>query len=214
MSHALTLWGYWRSSTSYRTRIALNLKRLRYDYRPINLKLGEQKGEDYRAVNPHGTVPLFQDGDVQMTQSLAILDWLEARYPDPSFVPDTGAELCRDLYYAVATEVHAPNNLAVLQYLKREFNADQAALEAWYATWIIKTFAPVEERLRAHKWASDELPFGQPTLFEIVLIPQIYNARRWKTDLIAFPLLAKIDAHCATLEAFDRARPETQIDAN
>lgn len=213
MSHALTLWGYWRSSTSYRTRIALNLKRLRYDYRPINLKLAEQKGEDYLAVNPHGTVPLFQDGDVQMTQSLAILDWLEATYPDPSFVPDTHAELCRDLYYAVATEVHAPNNLAVLQYLKREFDADQTALEAWYATWITKTFAPVEARLRSHTWASEDLPFGQPSLFEIVLIPQIYNARRWKTDLLAFPLLAKIDAHCATLEAFDRARPETQIDA-
>lgn len=213
MSQGLTLWGYWRSSTSYRIRIALGLKGLRYDYRPINLKLGEQEGEGYLAVNPHGTVPLFQDGDVQMTQSLAILDWLEATYPLPSFVPSDAPELCRDLYYAVATEVHAPNNLAVLKYLRNEFNADQTAIEAWYRTWIEKTFAPVEARLMAHDWASDDLPFGQPTLFEVVLIPQIYNARRWKTNLLAFPLIAKIDAHCATLEAFDQARPENQIDA-
>jgi maleylacetoacetate isomerase/maleylpyruvate isomerase len=213
MIDALTLWGYWRSSTSYRIRIALGLKSLRHDYRPINLKLGEQKSEDYLAVNPHGTVPLFQAGDIQMTQSLAILDWLDATYPDPAFVPTDAPELCRDLYYAVATEIHAPNNLAVLKYLRTEFGADQAAIEAWYATWIAKTFAPVEARLAAHKWASPDLPFGQPTLFEIVLIPQVYNARRWKTDLLAYPLIAKIDAHCATLEAFDRARPENQIDA-
>ncbi|GHA97649.1 maleylacetoacetate isomerase [Algimonas arctica] len=213
MIDALTLWGYWRSSTSYRIRIALGLKSLRHDYRPINLKLGEQKSEDYLAVNPHGTVPLFQAGDVQMTQSLAILDWLDATYPDPAFVPTDAPELCRDLYYAVATEIHAPNNLAVLKYLRTEFGADQAAIEAWYATWIAKTFAPVEARLAAHTWASPDLPFGQPTLFEIVLIPQVYNARRWKTDLLAYPLIAKIDAHCATLEAFDRARPENQIDA-
>lgn len=213
MSDTLTFWGYWRSSTSYRIRIALNLKGLRHDYRPINLKLGEQKGEDYLAVNPHGTVPLVQAGDVQMTQSLAILDWLDATYLSPSFVPSDAPELCRDLYYAVATEIHAPNNLAVLKYLRQEFNADPAAIEAWYATWITKTFAPVEARLAAHDWASDDLPFGQPTLFEIVLIPQIYNARRWKTSLLDFPLIRKIDAHCATLEAFDRARPENQIDA-
>lgn len=209
----MTLWGYWRSSTSYRARIALNLKGLRYDYRPINLKLGEQKGEDYLAVNPHGTVPMLQADGVQMTQSLAILDWLDATYPDPAFVPAQGARLCRELYYAVATEIHARNNLGILKYLGREFGADQTAIEAWYTTWIETTFAPVEARLAAHDWASDDLPFGQPTLFEIVLIPQIYNARRWNTNLLAYPLLAKIDAHCATLEAFDKARPENQIDA-
>lgn len=209
----MKFYGYYRSSTSYRIRIALALKGVAYDYVPVNLKDGEHKGDAYLAVNPHGTVPVLDMDGVQMTQSLAILDALDARYPTPSFVPETGAALCRDLYYAVATEIHAPNNLAVLKYLRSEFDADPAAIEAWYATWIQKTFAPVEARLAAHDWASDDLPFGQPTLLEIVLIPQVYNARRWNTDLSAFPLIEKIDAHCATLEAFDRARPENQIDA-
>jgi len=208
------LYGYWRSSTSYRIRIALNLKGLTYDYVPVNLKEGEQTGEAYRAINPHGTVPFLDTGDGQLTQSLAILDWLEAHYPKPSFLPKTDAALCRDLYYAVATEIHAPNNLPILKYLKREFGADQAALEAWYQTWIHKTFTPVEARLAAHDWAGNNLPFGQPTLFEIVLIPQVYNARRWNTDLSMFPHIEKIDAACADLVAFDKARPENQIDAS
>ena len=209
----MKFYGYYRSSTSYRIRIALALKGVAYDYLPVNLKDGEHKGGAYLAINPHGTVPVLDMDGVQMTQSLAILDALESRYPTPSFVPETGEILCRDLYYAVATEIHAPNNLAVLKYLRSEFDADPAAIEAWYATWIQKTFAPVEARLAAHDWASDDLPFGQPTLLEIVLIPQVYNARRWNTDLSAFPLIEKIDAHCATLEAFDRARPDNQIDA-
>ncbi|MGJ8559223.1 MAG: maleylacetoacetate isomerase [Litorimonas sp.] len=209
----MKFYGYWRSSTSYRIRIALNLKGAEHDYVPVNLKEGEHKGEAYKAINPHGTVPLLDTGDTTLTQSMAILDWLDATYPEPAFLPAKGEGLCRDLYYAVATEIHAPNNLAVLKYLRSEFSADQAAIEAWYATWIAKTFVPVEARLAAHDWASDDLPFGEPTLFEIVLIPQVYNARRWNTDLSAFPLIEKIDAHCATLEAFDRARPENQIDA-
>lgn len=210
----MKLYGYWRSSTSYRIRIALNLKGLTYDYVPVNLKAGEQMGEAYRVINPHGTVPLLDTEEGQLTQSLAILDWLEAHYPTPSFLPETNAALCRDLYYAVATEIHAPNNLPILKYLKSEFGADQAALEAWYATWIHKTFAPVEARLAAHDWATENLPFGQPTLFEIVLIPQVYNARRWNTDLSMFPHIEKIDAACTDLDAFDKARPENQIDAS
>lgn len=214
MSSDIKLWGYWRSSTTYRIRIALGLKALDYDYTPVDLKLGGQKGDAYRAINPHGTVPLFRAGRTELMQSLSILDWLEVQYPDPSFLPKAHTGLCRDLYYAVASEIHAPNNLAVLKYLKAEFGADQTAIEKWYATWIHKTFAPVEARLSAHDWTSDDLPFGHPTLFEIVLIPQIYNARRWKTDLSPFPHLEKIDAHCATLDVFERARPENQIDAH
>lgn len=209
----MKFYGYWRSSTSYRVRIALNLKGVAYDYVPVNLKEGEHEGVVYRAINPHGTVPLLDTGEAQLTQSMTILDWLDKTYPDPAFVPTKSANLCRDLYYAVATEIHAPNNLAALKYLRREFDADSAAIEAWYGTWITKTFAPVEARLAAHDWASDDLPFGEPTLFEIVLIPQLYNALRWNTDLSAFPLIRKIDAHCATREAFERARPENQIDA-
>lgn len=208
----MKLYSYWRSSTSYRIRIALNLKGLTYDSVPVDLKKGEQRSEAYQAINPYGTVPLLNTGNAKLMQSLAILDWLEDTYPVPSFLPDTDPALCRELYYAVATEIHMPNNLAVLKYLKSEFGADQAAIEAWYATWIHKTFAPVETQLAAHDWMGKDLPFGQPTLFEIVLIPQIYNARRWNTDLSAFPHIEKIDAACADLDAFDTARPENQID--
>ena len=213
MSPDIHLWGYWRSSTSYRIRIALNLKGLDYVYTPVNLKSGEQSGEFYTAINPHGTVPLFRANGTELMQSLSIIDWLDEAYPDPSFLPDKSTDLCRDLYFAVASEIHAPNNLPVLKYLKAEFGADQDAIEAWYQTWIHKTFKPVEARLAAHDWEADDLPFGRPTRFEIVLIPQIYNARRWNTDMSPFPLLSKIDALCATLEAFDQARPENQLDA-
>lgn len=212
-SSDIHLWGYWRSSTTYRIRLALHLKGLAFVYTPVNLKTGEHRGDFYRAINPHGTVPLFRAGKTELMQSLSILDWLEAHYPTPSFIPEHGADLCRDLYFAVASEIHAPNNLSVLKYLKSEFGADQAAIEKWYQTWIHKSFAPVEARLAGHEWISDTLPFGQPSLFEIVLIPQIYNARRWNTDMSPFPRLEKIEAHCATLEAFEKARPENQIDA-
>lgn len=213
MSETPTLYGYWRSSTSYRARIALNLKGVNFDYVPVNLKEGEQKGEAYRAINPHQTVPLFRAGGAALMQSLSIIDWLEAQFPAPSFWPDHGETLCRDLYYAVATEVHARNNLGLLKYLRAEYGVDQAAVEKWYAAWVHQTFAPVEARLAAHDWASDDLPFGQITPFEIVLIPQIYNARRWNTDMSTFPQLNKIDAHCASLAAFKDALPENQIDA-
>jgi len=208
----MILHSYWRSSTSYRIRIALNLKGVSYKVAPVNLKTGEQRSETWLSKNPHGTVPLLDTGTETLTQSLAILDWLDAHHPDPAFLPDTQTALCRDLYYAVATEMHAPLNLGVLNYLRREFEANDAAIKAWYVTWIDKTFAPVEARLAAHSWAGD-LPFGQPSLFEIVLIPQIYNARRWGVDLKAYPHLEKIDALCTALDPFKAAHPDTQIDA-
>ena len=206
----MNLHGYWRSSTSYRTRIALNLKGLDYDTTPVNLLAGEHKSDAYRAVNPHGTVPLLETPDGALTQSLGILDYLEETFPEPSFLPPQDVLLCRDLYYAVATELHAPLNPSVL---KRMAGDDKAAKDAFYEFIIHRTFAPIEARLAAHEWAGENLPFGQPTLFEIVLIPQVYNARRWNTDLSAFPLIQKIDAHCTTLAAFETARPENQIDA-
>lgn len=209
----LKLYGYWRSSTSYRIRIALNLKGVAYDDVPVNLKAGEHRGEAYRAINPHGTVPMLETDTGVITQSLTILDWLDATYPAPSFLPEINNMACRDLYYAVATDMHAPNNLGVLNYLRHTFGADQAAIKAWYTTWIHKTFAPIEARLAELDWASTGLPFGQPSVFEIVLIPQIYNARRWHVDMSAYPLLTLIDDTCAELDAFVRALPENQPDA-
>ncbi|WP_298917951.1 maleylacetoacetate isomerase [uncultured Algimonas sp.] len=210
----MKLHGYWRSSTSYRVRIALNLKSLDYDYAPVNLLKGEHRSEAYQAVNPHGTVPLLDTGDLQITQSLTAIDWLDRTYSQAPFVPDDPAmaALCRDLYFAVATELHAPNNMPVLTYLRSEFGADDAAVIAWQERWIHKTFTPIEQRLEATDWMGD-LPFGTPSLFEIVLMPRLYNARRWKTNLEPFPLIRRIETICATLEPFQRAHPDTQIDA-
>lgn len=210
----MKLHGYWRSSTSYRLRIALNLKDVDYDYIPVNLLEGEHKSEAYRAVNPHGTVPLLDTGDLKITQSLTAIDWLDRAYPTPSFVPEdvTSAALCRDLYYAVATELHAPNNLPVLKYLRSEFGADQEATNRWQERWVHRTFTPIEQRLAEHDWQGD-LPFGAPSLYEIVLMPRLYNARRWKTDLEPFPLIRRIEKTCAKLDVFKRAHPDTQADA-
>ncbi|MEM1088118.1 MAG: maleylacetoacetate isomerase [Pseudomonadota bacterium] len=211
----MKLYSYYRSSTSYRVRIALNLKGLDYAIQPINLKTGEQREAEFAALNAYQTLPVLMIGDQQLAQSLAILDWLEQTYPSPSFLPGNAgsAQLCRELYYAIATEIHAPNNLPVLKYLRSEFDANQEALETWYARWIHRTFAPVEQRLETHSWTTDDLPFGAPGLLEIVLIPQIYNAQRWNTDLSAFPNLLKIDAYCGALDAFKTAHPDAQPDA-
>jgi len=210
----MKLFGYFRSSTSYRTRIALNLKSFEYEHVPVNLRTGEQFDAAFANINPHQTVPaLYADG-TYLTQSLALLDWMEDQRPEPSFLPSNPhlLQICRELYYAIATEIHAPNNLSVLKYLRSEFGADQTAIEKWYAHWIHRTFEPVETRLSQFNWLEDGLPFGHPSLFEIVLIPQIYNARRWNTNLSAFPLLRKIDQTCNTLPAFIAAHPEQQPD--
>lgn len=210
----MILHGYWRSSTSYRLRIALNLKGVAYDSVAVNLLEREHQGEAYRALNPHGTVPLLDTGQHKITQSLTAIDWLERTHPEPSFLPEAedDALLCRDLYFAIASELHAPNNMPVLNYLRSEFGADQAAVEAWQERWIHKTFTPIETRLAAHDW-SGELPFGRPSLFEIVLMPRLYNARRWNTDLSPFPLIRRIESHCQTLDPFQRAHPDNQPDA-
>lgn len=211
----MILHGYYRSSTSYRLRIALNLKGLEYERSPVNLLKGEQREDAYLSINTFGTVPSLVSGGKNRVQSLALLDWLDETYPKPSLLPSEKnmRQVCRELYFAVASEIHAVNNLPVLKYLRSEFQASADAIEKWYETWIHRTFVPVEEQLSALEWMSSELPFGAPTFFEIVLIPQIYNARRWNTSLDSFPLLSKIDAACADIRAFQDAHPDVQSDA-
>ena len=210
----MKLYGYWRSSTSYRLRIALNLKGIDYDYVPVNLLEQEHHSDAYLAINPHGTVPLLDTGKLRIGQSLTAIEWLDRTYAQAPFLPDdpTMAALCHDLYFAVATELHAPNNLSVLKYLQSEFGADKAAVVAWQQRWIHKTFMPIEQRLAALSGFGN-LPFGAPSLFEIVLLPQLYNARRWDIDLQPFPLIRKIETYCAVLEPFSRAHPGAQPDA-
>ena len=210
----MILHGYYRSSTSYRVRIALNLKGIDYKRSPIDLRRGEQKQKAFLSISPYGSVPALETEERTLFQSLAILDWLELNHPNPSFLPSgrEAAQNCRELYYAVATDIHAVNNLPVLKHLRSTYEADQAALEAWNAKWIHRAFEPIEKRLGDINWLSKELPFATPGLFEIVLVPQMYNARRWNVDLSAYTHLCAIDETCSMIKAFVDAHPDKQSD--
>ena len=208
----MKLFGYFRSSTTYRLRIALNLKGLPYDYVPVNLVKAEQKDEGYVARDPFGSVPLLEADGRDRAQSMAQLEWLDEAYPDPPLLPP-GIEdrfTVRELAYAIATETHAVNNLPVLTYLKQEFGASQEQIDDWYRHWLARTFAPVEARLAQH--GTGDFLFGAPGLFEVVLLPQLYNARRFALDLAPYPHMARIEAACLALDAFQRAHPDNQID--
>lgn len=208
----MKLFGYFRSSTSYRLRIALNLKGLAYDYVPVNLVKAEQKDAAYVARDPFGSVPLLEADGRDRAQSMAQLEWLDEAYPEPPLLPH-GTEdrfTVRELAYAIATETHAVNNLPVLNYLKAEFGAAQEQLDEWYCHWLARTFAPVEARLAQH--GAGNFLFDAPGLFEVVLLPQLYNARRFALDLAPYPHMRRIEAACLALDAFQRAHPDNQID--
>ncbi|WP_133365802.1 maleylacetoacetate isomerase [Qipengyuania sediminis] len=208
----MKLFGYFHSSTSYRLRIALNLKGLAYENVPVNLVAGEQKAADYVARDPFGSVPLLEAGGRARAQSMAQLAWLDEAYPEPPLLPrDLEARFtARELAYAIATETHAVNNLPVLNYLKSAFGASAEQTGAWYRHWLDRTFAPIEARLAEH--GAGDFLFERPGLFEVVLLPQLYNARRFELDLAPYPRMTRIEAACLALEAFQRAHPDNQAD--
>lgn len=200
------LYDYWRSSASYRVRIALNLKGVDYDLREVNLLEGAQGGEENRARNPQGLVPTLAIDGHELTQSLAIIDYLDARYPEPALVPSDPAARSRALARAlvIAADIHPLDNLRVLKYLKHELGHEQAAVDSWYRHWIVEGFAALEAQ------APESGVFGgdSPDLSDICLVPQMYNARRFETDLAPFPRLVRIDAALNALDAFAGAAPE------
>jgi maleylacetoacetate isomerase len=207
------LHGYFRSSTSYRVRIALNLKGLAYETVPVNVLTAEQRSEPFRALNAFAGVPALEvDGHVY-AQSLAILEWLDERFPECRLLPQDieSRFAARELAYAIATELHAPLNSPVLAYLEQDLGLSKDAVRAWYHRWIGKTLAGVEAKL-SQRNAGDYL-FDAPGLFEAVLIPQLYNARRFAFDLTPMPYITRIEAACLELPAFVRAHPDNQPDA-
>ena len=208
----MRLFGYYRSSTSYRLRIALNLKQIDYEYVPVDLRVAEQKSDEYTRRNPFGSVPLLEADGRERAQSMAQLEWLDEAYPEHPLLPTSIEQrfTVRELAYAIATETHAPNNLQVLNYLKKNFGASQDQIDEWYRHWLARTFVPIEARL-AQLGAGDFL-FDRPGLFEVVLLPQIYNARRFALDLEAMPQIERIEAACLALESFQRAHPDNQPD--
>ncbi|RYD49088.1 MAG: maleylacetoacetate isomerase [Sphingomonadales bacterium] len=208
----MRLFGYFRSSTTYRLRIALNLKGLPYDYVPVSLVKGEQKSPDYVTRDPFASVPLLEADGRDRAQSMAQIEWLDEAYPEPPLLPEDIEDrfTVRELAYAIATETHAPNNLQVLNYLKAEFAATQDQVDAWYRHWLNRTFAPVEARLAQH--GAGDFLMDAPGLFEVVLLPQVYNAERFALDFAPYPRIRRIADACLQIDAFPRAHPDNQID--
>lgn len=204
--------GYFRSSTSYRLRIALELKGLEYENVPVNLLKSEQKDASYTSHNPFGSVPLLQADGRDRAQSMAQIEWLDEAYPDRPLLPADIEDrfTARELTYAIATELHAPLNLPVLKYLKNEYGKSQGEIDIWYRHWLARTLAPVEQRLS--QIGTGDFLFDAPGLFEVVLLPQLYNARRFNFDLSNSPHITRIEAACLALPEFQRAHPDNQID--
>ena len=208
----MKLYGYFRSSTSYRLRLALQLKGLEYENCPVNLLEAEQKGEAFSSRNPFATVPMLEAGGKDRVQSMAIIEWLDEAYPEKPLLPADIEQryLARELAYAIATELHAPLNLPVLKYLKSEYGQDQEGVETWYRHWLARTLVPVEQRLA--QLDTGDFLFDAPGFFEVVLMPQIYNARRFGYDFSNAPHTTRIEAACLALDAVQRAHPDNQND--
>ncbi|OHT18192.1 Maleylpyruvate isomerase [Sphingomonas haloaromaticamans] len=204
---------YYRSSAAYRVRIALNLKGIAFESVPVNLLAGEQRGLAFRAINPQGLVPLLEMDGIRIGQSLAIIDYLDARVPDPAFVPRDPAARARQLALAlvVACDIHPINNVRVLRYLGGELGADEPAREAWIGHWVREGFAALEAMAAQDGAGTAARPYlggAAPGIADICLVPQMYNARRFKVALDDFPLLVRIDAALAALPAFAAAHPD------
>lgn len=202
----IILYDYWRSSASYRVRIALNLKGVAYKIVPTSLLTGEHKTAEYVERNPQGFVPMLAIDGHDLTQSLAIIDYLDANYPDPAMVSSNPADRAKTLAQAlvIAADIHPVNNLRVLRYLKDQMGQGQAAIDDWYRHWIFEGFTALEAM------APEDGLFGGdlPNLADVCLVPQMANARRFDTPLEAFPKLLRIDATLTEMPAFKAAHPD------
>ena len=213
----LTLYGYFRSSAAYRVRIAMNLKRLAHQCEFVDLLCdgGQQHAPAYRALNPQGLVPsLVQDATV-LTQSLAIIEYLDETCPDPPLLPadPLARARVRSLAQLIASDIHPLNNLRVKCYVTQRWDHDEAQWLDWYGHWIEGGFGALENRLAASTGIGYYSYGDTPTLADICLVPQVYNARRFDCDLSAYPRIQRVDEHCMELLAFQRAAPEHQGDA-
>ncbi|HLG87099.1 MAG TPA: maleylacetoacetate isomerase [Alphaproteobacteria bacterium] len=210
-----TLHTYFRSSAAWRVRIALALKGLAYESRPVHLLKdgGQQFMPVYRALNPQAMVPTFEDEAGPLTQSLAIIDYIDETYPEPPLLPAEphARARVRAIALAIACDIHPLNNLRVLKALRRQFGADDEAIKDWYRHWVAEGLAAVEALVQ--RGPGGPFCWGEtPSLADICLVPQMANARRYDCDLEAFARLRAIDARCATLPAFAAASPDRQPD--
>ena len=212
----MKLYNFFRSGTSHRLRIALNLKGLDTQYIPVDLRTEQHLKDDFKAVNPQMLVPALatDDGKV-LIQSPAIIEWLEETHPSPALLPTTAHERAhvRALAAIVGCDIHPINNRRILEYLRHQFGADEAAINAWCSTWISAGF-DAYEALLAQDAQRGRFSFGDaPSIADVYLVPQIESARRFKVDLSRWPLIGAVDKACAELDAFQRAAPTRQPDA-
>ena len=209
----MRLYDYWRSSAAYRVRIALNFKGLSYEQVPVDLRAGAQRAPGFLEINPQGLVPVLEDNGVRLTQSLPILNYLEERYPEPPLLPKDapGKATSRAMAVAIACEIHPLNNLRVLQYLEHELGLTEAQRLSWYRHWVAEGFGAIETMLA--RSAGAFCVGDAPSLADVCLVPQAYNARRYQCDLEPYPTIRRIDERCREIDGFARAAPERQPDA-
>lgn len=213
----LILYSYFRSTAAYRVRIALNLKGLRYTIRPINLVRGggEHHTAEYLERNPQGLIPSLIDGDRTIQQSLAIVEYLEERFPRPPLLPTDPADRAyvRGLALMVSCDIHPLNNLRVMAFLGERFGVDEAGRMDWYHHWLRFGFDAIERQLRAEPRRGTYCLGDSPSLADVCLVAQLFNARRFGFDLAPYPILLQIDERCRSIPAFAEAAPENQPDA-
>jgi maleylpyruvate isomerase len=211
----MKLFGYYRSSAAYRVRIALNLKGLEVDHRFVHLRKGEQSAPEYGALNPQGLVPMMIDGPQVLTQSLAIIEYLEETHPEPALLPKEPIERARvrAIAQAIACDIHPLNNLRVLRYLVGPLKVSDEAKNEWYRHWVVEGLTALERSLTPAAGTGTFCHGDKPTLADICLVPQVYNAERADLDLSPFPQVMKIVAACRELRAFQDADPAKQADA-
>jgi len=206
----IVLYDYFRSSASYRVRIALNLKGVEFEQRSVNLASGAQKDAAFRQLNPQGLVPMLEIDGHRLTQSLAIIVYLDQRFPDPPLMPADMVDSAhvRALAMAVACDIHPLNNLRVLKYLRGELGVSEEAKDEWYRHWVTEGLAALEAMARPHAGA---FLFGdEPTIADVCLVPQLYNARRFSVPLTDYPTLRRADETASAHAAFAAAHPDRQ----
>jgi maleylpyruvate isomerase len=211
----MKLYGYFRSSASYRLRIALNFKGLDWEYQSVNLLDGEQRKAEFKTLNPLGLVPVLDTGEAILAQSPAIAEYLEERYPEPALLPPDliGRARVREMMHSIGCEIHPLQNVSVLKYIKETQSLDDDALQAWVHKWIDRGFSAFETLARERS-SDGRFSYGESfTLADVWLIPQLFNAHRFELDLTSYPTLVGIDRHCQTLAAVAAAHPSKQPDA-
>ncbi len=212
----MKLYNFFRSGTSHRLRIALNLKGLTAEYVAVDLRREEHLGAAFKALNPQGLVPaLVTDDEQVLIQSPAIIEWLEEMYPAPALLPKDPMRRARvrALAAIVGCDIHPVNNRRILETLRKQFGADEAAINGWCGTWIAEGFDALEALLAADTRRGAFCVGDAPTLADVYLVPQVESARRFKVDLARWPLIAAVEAACLQLPAFQKAAPSQQPDA-